>query len=278
MTLSVLMSVYHKESGNNLDQALESIWTKQTLKPDQIVLVQDGPLTDELYDVIDKYKKLCGYRLCSPVLEHNSGLVAALNKGLECITSELVARMDSDDLSSSDRFEKQVKFMCDNPSIDVSSGSLQEFSEDNTCISVRTYPKKNLNIYISKASPLAHAASIMRMKIFREGGLRYDSKYPLNEDIALWFDVLRKGYTMSNIDDIIYYVRSDGGMMQRRSKAKANTEFLAYFHGIKDLFGVFSWRYIYPITRWIFRMMPVSIITAIYGSSFRQKFLSKSDS
>ena len=59
MTLSVLMSVYHKESGNNLDQALESIWTKQTLKPDQIVLVQDGPLTDELYDIIDKYKKLC---------------------------------------------------------------------------------------------------------------------------------------------------------------------------------------------------------------------------
>lgn len=273
MTLSVLMSVYYKETGANLDIALDSIWTKQTRKPNQIVLVQDGNLTDELYRVINKYKELCGDVLCSPVLEKNSGLVVALNTGLKYVTSDFVARMDSDDLSSPDRFEKQMKFMESNLDIDVSSGSLQEFSESNPCISVRRYPKDNIRKYIAKASPLAHAASIMKMKIFREGGLRYDKKYPLNEDIALWFDVLRNGYVMSNIDDIIYYVRSDGGMMQRRSRVKAKTEFYAYMRGIKDLYGMFSWRYVYPVTRYFFRMMPPSIIGMIYGSRLRMLFL-----
>ena len=272
MVLSILMSVYHRETGQNLDLALDSIWTKQTRKPDQIVLVQDGPLTEELYAVIEKYKKICGSALCSPVLEKNSGLVVALNTGLEYVTCDLVARMDSDDISSLDRFEKQVKFMEENPDIDVSSGSLQEFSEANPCISIRRYPKIDIKKYIAKASPLAHAASIMRMKIFREGGLRYDKNYHMNEDIALWFDVLRKGYKMSNIDDIIYYVRSDGGMMQRRSRMKAKTEFYAYMRGIKDLYG-FSWRYIYPITRYVFRLLPPSVIEVIYGSKIRTLFL-----
>ena len=272
VTLSVLMSVYHRETGQNLDLALDSIWTRQTRKPDQIVLVQDGLLTEELYVVIEKYKKICGSVLCSPALKMNSGLVVALNTGLEYVTCDLVARMDSDDISSPDRFEKQVKFMEENPDIDVSSGSLQEFSEANPCISIRRYPKSDIKKYIAKASPLAHAASIMRMKIFREGGLRYDKYYHMNEDIALWFDVLRKGYKISNIDDIIYYVRSDEGMMQRRSRMKAKTEFYAYMRGIKDLYG-FSWRYIYPIMRYFFRLLPPSMIELIYGSKIRRLFL-----
>ena len=119
VTLSVLMSVYHRETGQNLDLALDSIWTKQTRKPDQIVLVQDGLLTEELYVVIEKYKKICGSVLCSPALKMNSGLVVALNTGLEYVTCDLVARMDSDDISSPDRFEKQVKFMEENPEFEV---------------------------------------------------------------------------------------------------------------------------------------------------------------
>ena len=272
MVLSILMSVYHRETGQNLDIALDSIWTKQTRKPDQIVLVQDGPLTDELYAVIEKYKMICGSALCSPTLDKNCGLVVALNTGLEHVTCDLVARMDSDDISSPYRFEKQVKFMEENPDIDVSSGSLQEFSEANPCIIIRRNPKSDIKKYIAKASPLAHAASIMRMKIFREGGLRYDKNYHMNEDIALWFDVLRNGYKMSNIDDIIYYVRSDGGMMQRRSRMKAKTEFYAYMRGIKDLYGI-TWRYIYPITRYFFRLLPPFLIEVIYGSKFRTLFL-----
>lgn len=268
-TFSVLMSVYYKEKGDNLDRALKSIWSDQTLRPNQIILVQDGKLTDELLKVIDKYENICGDIFCSPILETNSGLAKALNKGLKYVTSDLVARMDSDDISSFDRFEKQVKFMDNNLNIDISSGSIQEFSDNNPCICVRSYPKINIKEYICKASPLAHASSIMRMRIFNEGGLAYDTSYPLNEDIKLWFDAIRKGFSISNIDDIIYFVRSDEGLISRRSKVKAKYEFFIYMKGIKDLFGLFTWRYIYPITRFFFRLMPTSIIKFFYSSKLR---------
>ena len=61
-------------------------------------------------------------------------------------------------------------------------------------------------------------------------------------------------------------------MMQRRSRMKAKTEFYAYMRGIKDLYG-FSWRYIYPITRYVFRLLPPSVIEVIYGSKIRTLFL-----
>lgn len=273
MTLSVLMSVYHRETGKNLEMALDSIWDKQSHKPNQIVLVQDGPLTDELYAVIGKYKTICGEAFCSPVLRKNSGLVDALNTGLEYVTSEFVARMDSDDISAPDRFEKQLRFLAEHPDVDVLGGSLQEFNDEDECISIRRYPKDNIKQYIAKASPLAHPSVIMRMRIFKDGGLRYDKNYPLNEDIALWYDIVRKGYKISNLDDIIYYLRSDGGMIKRRSRVKAKTEFYAYMRGIKNLYGICSWRYIYPITRYFFRLLPPSLIGIIYGSKIRTKFL-----
>ena len=275
LTVSVLMSVYKRETGAHLDRSMKSIWDDQTRKPDEIVLVEDGPLTDELYSVIEKWRKVLGEKLVSPRNEVNNGLTAALNLGLEYVKSDLMARMDSDDLSDPRRFERQLKFMEENPSVDVVSGSLQEFDSEHPCLSIRRYPTKHITTYICKASPLAHAASVIRMKAFREGGLRYDPQYPMNEDIALWFDMLRKGYRLSNIDDIVYYVDCDGGMFERRSRQKAWPEFKVYMRGIKDIRGLFTWRYVYPISRLAFRYMPVKLIALIYGSSMRKRFLSK---
>lgn len=272
-TISVLMSVYKKETGAHLDRSMNSIWTEQTLKPDAIVLVEDGPLTDELYAVIGRWKKMLGDKLISAKNEVNKGLTAALNLGLEFITTDFVARMDSDDKSAPDRFYLQSKFLNEHPDIAVVSGTLVEFDSTNPCISERHYPTDNIKQYICKASPLAHAASMIRMSVFREGHLRYDPRYPLNEDIALWYDMLRMGYKLGNIDDIVYYVDCDGGMFERRSKEKAWPEFKVYMRGIKDLYGLFTYRYIYPISRYIFRLMPISVISKIYGSSVRKKFL-----
>lgn len=273
MTISVLMSVYRKETTAHLDRSLKSIWDDQTRKPDQIVLVEDGPLTDELYAVIEKWRKVLGEKLVSPRNETNLGLTAALNKGLEYVTSDLVARNDSDDLSAPVRFELQMHYIEQHPEVDVLGGAMQEFTDDNPCIGVRYYPVDNIRKYICKASPVAHPTVMMRMRIFREGGIRYDDRYPMNEDIALWYDILRNGYTISNTDDVVYFFECSGGMFERRSRQKAWPEFKVYMRGIKDLYGIFSWRYVYPLSRLTFRYMPVSIIAKIYGSSMRRKFL-----
>ena len=273
MTISVLMSVYEKETGEHLDRSMRSIWDDQIRKPDQIVLVEDGPLTKELYNVIDKWRSILGTKLCSPKNETNRGLAVALNRGLQSVTSDLVARMDSDDMSAPERLRLQEEYMKQHPEVDVVGGAMQEFSDENPCISVRYYPTNNIRTYICKASPVAHATTMMRMSLFREYGLKYDDRYPLNEDIALWFDVLRKGRSISNVGDIVYLCECNGGMFERRSRQKAWPEFKAWMIGIKDLYGIFTWRYIYPVSRLIFRYMPTKFIVSIYQGKIRKKFL-----
>ena len=107
---SVLMSVYADENPQYLDEALCSIWDQQTLKPGQIVLVKDGPLTNELDNCINTWKQKLGDVLTPVELPKNVGLGSALNKGLEQCRYELVARMDSDDVSAPERFEKQINY------------------------------------------------------------------------------------------------------------------------------------------------------------------------
>ncbi|MDY5492141.1 MAG: glycosyltransferase, partial [Prevotella sp.] len=136
MTISVLMSVYKNERSECLDEALASVWTAQTVKPQQIVLVEDGPLTDGLYETIEKWKRELGDVLLVLANVQNLGLTKSLNIGLSHVTSDLVARMDSDDISMPKRFEMQVKYLEDHPDVSVVGGAMQEFNSENPCVNV----------------------------------------------------------------------------------------------------------------------------------------------
>lgn len=111
MSISVLMSVYQNEKPEWLDRALKSVWTDQTLKPNEIILVKDGPLTDLLEGVIEKWQFEMGKVLMVLNNEINLGLTKSLNKGLKLVTSKYIARMDSDDIAFPERFEKQYAFL-----------------------------------------------------------------------------------------------------------------------------------------------------------------------
>lgn len=271
MSISVLMSVYKSEKADYLDRALRSVWTDQTLKPDEIVLIEDGPLGDELRRIITDWKSLLGERLVLLRNTKNLGLTKSLNKGLKVIKSDFIARMDSDDISHPLRFERQIKYLKEHPEISVVGGSLQEFDAAHECLNIRHYPLTNEMVIssICKASPLAHPTVMMRRTIF-ENGLSYNEKYRTSQDIALWFDVLCHGYKIGNVEDITIYFRRDSDMYRRRSKNKAWNEFKIYMNGISRLYGFLSWRYIFPIARLIFRLLPVSIVKWIYSSDMRK--------
>ena len=111
---SVLMSVYAKESAQNLRQAMESM-LRQTMPPDDFVLVCDGPLTPELDSVIEAKHIEMGQVLQVIRMPQNGGLGHALNEGLKHCKNELVARMDSDDISAEERCEKQLRLFAQNP-------------------------------------------------------------------------------------------------------------------------------------------------------------------
>lgn len=272
MSISVLMSVYKNETSENLERCLKSIWDDQTRKPDQIVLIEDGSLTEKLYDVLNKWTSKLGSILVRSANETNMGLTISLNRGLKLVTSDLVARMDSDDFSAFNRFELQEKYLETHPNVYVLGGSIQEFDEENDCITVRHYPKDNIKSYITRGAPVCHPAVMMRMEMFREGGLAYNEKYRKGQDSALWFQVLKAGYGISNLDETIHYLYCNSGLFQRRS-SNAYNEMKLFAEGIYGLYGPFTWRYIFPIGRYVMRKMPAGIIKAIYGSKLRSKIM-----
>ena len=144
MTISVLMSVYKSEKGAFLDRSLQSVWDDQTRKPEQIVLIEDGAIPEELELIIDSFQSRVNAsgvaKMVVVKLPVNGGLTKALNAGIKHVTGDLIARMDSDDISAPQRFELQEKFFRENPEIDILGGSMQEFDDEHECLNVRHYP------------------------------------------------------------------------------------------------------------------------------------------
>src|SRR5690606_35259065 len=127
MKYSVLMSIYIKEDPNHFRTSVESM-LNQTVEPDDIVIVKDGPLTTELEEVIDEFKKNDSVKIIE--LKENVGLGKALNIGLDNCNNEYIARMDADDISVNNRCEKQLQRFMKNPRLSVVGTSVAEFIDD----------------------------------------------------------------------------------------------------------------------------------------------------
>lgn len=145
MAFSVLISVYQREKPQYLEQALESL-LEQTLLPTEVVIVEDGPLTDELYAVIEAFKTRFAATV-SVVLPRNVGLGLALNHGLKECHYPIVARMDSDDICKPRRFEKQLEILRTHKEIDVVGSWIDEFlGTKENIISTRKVPETHQEI------------------------------------------------------------------------------------------------------------------------------------
>lgn len=271
MTISVIMSTYHKERPSYLDESIRSIWTEQLRKPDEIILVEDGPLTDGLNAIINAWKKELGDTLTIVPKPRNEGLAAALNDGIAIAKGDLIARMDSDDRSMPNRFLLQEQYMEKHPEVDILGGAIQEFNDEGSLHNVRRYPSTMEDVLktMYRVSPLAHPTVVFRRRLF-DSGIRYSSKYHICEDVTMWYDAVAANHTINNIDDIVLFFRRNNAMMNRRSHEKAWSEFNAYNDGIRKVYGVFTYKYIFSFMRLCFRLMPSSFILSIYNSKFRK--------
>ena len=169
---SVLMSVYVKEKAEFLKQSLDSMFN-QTVPPAEIVLVEDGPLTTELYALLDEYSAKHGEKFKRIANETNLGLGKALNKGLAECANEFVARMDTDDISDLIRCEKQLQYFADHPETDVVGTDIAEFitSPDNI-VSVRKVPESHEEIceFLKKRCPLNHMSVMFKKSSVEKAG------------------------------------------------------------------------------------------------------------
>ena len=169
---SVLMSVYHKENAEYLRTAMDSIWN-QTIRTDDFVLVCDGPLNDELDAVIEKMEKEHPDTLHVVRLEKNGGLGNALNEGIKHCKHELVARMDSDDISRPDRCERQLKVFQEHPDISVVSGIVEEFTTSTSEIEARRVPPETheeIITFAKKRNPFNHPCVMYKRSAVEAAG------------------------------------------------------------------------------------------------------------
>jgi len=262
---SVLMSIYHKEKAKYFDRAMHSIWDEQTLKPDEIVLVQDGKLTDELYEVKNKWQEKLGDRFRTIPLEQNVGLGDALNIGLQHCSYEIVARMDTDDIAMPDRFEKQLKVF-KNGDIDICSSWVSEFdSDENIIVSYRKLPQYHEDIlkFAKKRNPINHPAVMYKKSIVEKaGGYK---KMMWFEDYYLWARMIQNGAKFYNIQEPLVKMRAGYGQLERRSGLKyalSELEFqkTLYKIGFLNLFEFIR----NSLIRFIVRVVPKRVVKKVY--------------
>ena len=213
---SVLMSIYKNEDPAFFRSAIRSM-TNQTVQPDEIVLVEDGPLTEELYSVINDYKDY----LHIVVNETNLGLGLALNKGLLACRNELVARMDTDDIAELDRCEKQLRFFSQHPDVSVLGGQIEEFiSDPNSVVGKRVVPESDeaVKLYMKKRCPFNHMTVMFKKADVIQAG-NYQEWF-WNEDYFLWIRLALKNYKFANLPDTLVHTRVGEDMYQRRGGKK----------------------------------------------------------
>lgn len=215
MGFSVLMSVYQKEKPEYLREALQSV-VHQTRMPDEIILMQDGGLTEELYQVIREFKET---HTCLKTCEipQNGGLGRALARGVEICKNELIARMDTDDVAVEDRFACQYAYMTEHPNIAVTGGFMEEFDEHDTSYhKIKTMPEHMPEIrkYARYRNPLNHMTVMFRKdSVLQVGNYRH---FPYLEDYDLWSRMLAQGAQFYNIQQVLVHARTNSALYARR--------------------------------------------------------------
>lgn len=212
---SVLMAVYAGEQPAYLTQALESLCVCHGGIA-ELVLVEDGPLTPSLREVIEVFRARLPLR--SVVLTANQGLGPALNAGLSACSLSWVARFDTDDLVEPDRFERQVNWLRLHPHVDICGGWIQEFDEDPDAEPdrIRRVPESHEEIkaYARSRNPFNHMTVMFRRDVALSAG-GY-GKEPMYEDYALWVRMLQHGACMANLPEVLVRARAGRGMLARR--------------------------------------------------------------
>ena len=273
MRFSVLMSIYYKEKPEHFNRAMQSIWYEQTVKPDEIVLVEDGELTNDLYSVINDWESKLGRVLKRVPLERSVKLGQALNIGLKECSYELVARMDTDDISLPYRFEKQLKVFEKDQTIDVCSGWVSEFVDDeNVITSYRKVPENHEEIvkYAKFRCPVNHPAVMYKKSsVLNVGGYGEYQYYKIQqEDYHLWVRMILEGARFYNIQEPLVKMRFSDSMIKRRAGIYYAKSELRLLNEFKNLGFLTTGEYIKNIfLRVPIRLMPVRILKAIYKLS-----------
>lgn len=276
MEFSVVMSVYRNDKPEFVARAIDSVTAEQTRRPDEVVIVVDGPVPEALGKLIDHYRDEYKGLFKVVRLEQNRGLGLALRAGVEAATHPIIARMDSDDVSAPDRFEKQIRYMEMHPNCDVVGGQITEFiGDEKNIISTRRVPLSNEEIimWLRGRCPLNH----MSVTLLRSCGIAVGNylDWHFNEDYYLWIRMAEAGCRFANLPDVLVNVRVGEEMYARRGGWK-------YFRSEEGLQRYMLRKGMISLPRYIYNtvgrfVVQVALPNKIRGWVFRKFFRQSSD-
>lgn len=226
--ITVLMGIYNCAS--TLVEALDSLYA-QTYQDFKIVLCEDGS-TDDTYNVARAYAEN-HENIILVRNEKNMGLNYTLNRCLQYADTEYCARMDGDDISLPNRFEKEIDFLDANPEFAVVSCPMIHFDENGEIFRGKVVEGKADKSIFNYGSPFCHAPSMIRTKVLKEVcGYTMHKRLLRVEDYDLWRKIYESGYSGYNLSEHLYMMRDDRNATQRRTlRARCNgiyAHWLAY--------------------------------------------------
>lgn len=217
MKFSVVTSVYINDKAEFVQRSISSIYSLQTRKPDEIVIIVDGPISTELTTLIRSYEDNKESIFNVIWLPDNKGLGNALRIGVEAAKYEVIARMDSDDVSAPDRFEKQIAYLETHPNCDLVGGQISEFIDsESNIVGKREVPCKHDDIlmWLKGRCPFNHmSVTMLRSRVLAVGNYL---DWHFNEDYYLWIRMAEAGYRFANLPDTLVNVRVGKEMYARR--------------------------------------------------------------
>ena len=271
---SVLTTLYEKEKPQYLRQCLDSMLS-QTIPPDEYVIVKDGELNQDLENVLSEYsEKYNIFKILS--LEVNSGCGPASIVGMKACTNDLVARIDSDDISLPNRCELELELFSNEDDLVVVGTDIYEFDKDpDKIIAIKRMPYSPEEIYQfgKRRNPINHSTVMMRKSIV----MQYGGYAPIRRslDLELFTKLLLNGCKCRNIGIPLVKFRTGNERVKRKKNwlnFKCDLEvykrnYQKKYMGVTDFVVVF-------LRQIIFFLMPSKIAGFLYSKIYREKFTS----
>lgn len=215
-TLGAFALLYHGSVPDQVRASLESL-AAQTRRADHIAIVQDGPVSPQLTEVIEGFA--AEHAEATIVhLPRNVGGGLASAAGVEALSDDLIARLDTDDIADPQRFEKQCAFLERHPEVDILGTAMAEFEDSpDRVTAIRSLPERHEELarYAKMSSPINHPSVMMRARAVHKAGNYRDVHYM--EDYDLFARALATGARFHNLPEPLTYFRVSAAQLRRRT-------------------------------------------------------------
>ena len=266
------MSLYIHSNLEEFSDCINSIMS-QSLLPDELIIVFDGPVENSIVKFVDELIKASKLPVINLKLESNMGLGSALAHGVDVASYPLIARVDTDDISVPDRFCIQHRWLVDHPNVSVIGGQLEEFYHDSekehTLIRHVPLTQQQVLEIAKYRNPLNHPTVMFRRKDILQVG----NYLPMLwfEDYYLWARLLQRGFKLNNVNEVLVQERADKDYFSRRGGIRYFLREVALARNLKKIgFHNMMQSIAFVGSRLLFRIVPVSVRNFLYQSILRQ--------